>query len=528
MKANPAWPRRVWRRRGPFGKLVLLLVLALVPVGVFVAGAFTVNYLNVKTSNVGELAFENPVAVPPVLEPRVDADGRKHFDLRLQAGSSELVPGRSTETWGVNGAYLGPTIRARTGDDVTMHVRNDLPEASSLHWHGMRLPAKMDGGPHQEVAPGDTWSPHWTVKQPAASLWYHPHPHGKTAKHVYRGVSGMFLIDDAESDGLDLPDEYGVDDIPLVIQDKKFTEDGELDSGGKSVLDETVSAETGILGDTILVNGTYDPHFQASRTLTRLRVLNGSPARIYNLGFDDDRSFQVIGTDSGLLSEPQERERVVVSPGERVELVVRLEPGESPVLRSFPGGVDAGFPQDRLAGGDDTFDLMQLRAPASLAPSADIPPKLAGGEQLTAPADARVRQFKLGGNSTINGERMDMARIDEVVPAGATEIWEVRGGNPHSFHIHDVAFRILDIDGEPPPAWLAGRKDTVYLPPGKRVRLVVEFGTDVDPEVPYMYHCHLLYHEDNGMMGQFVIVEPGREDEVSRTLDMDGHHHGHG
>lgn len=508
----------------------MTLVIAFVPVAVFFAGLFGLAYQDARHDNVGELTFDNPVAIPPVLEPRVDDAGRKHFDLRLQTGRSELLPGHSTETWGVNGSYLGPTIRARSGDDVTMHVTNDLPETSSLHWHGMRLPAKMDGGPHQEVEPGDTWSPHWTVKQPAASLWYHPHPHGKTAKHVYRGVSGMFLIDDAESDGLDLPDEYGVDDVPLVIQDKKFSDEGELVFDRAPSLHETVGAGlTGILGDTILVNGTHNPHFEVSRTLTRLRVLNGSPARIYNLGFDDGRSFQVIGTDSGLLPQPQQRDRVMVSPGERVEIVVRLGPGESPVLRSFPGGVGAGFPMDRFAGDDDTFDLIQLRAPANLVPSREVPAELAAGERLTAPDDARVREFKLGGTSRINGERMDMARIDEVVPAGAVEIWEVRGGgNPHSFHIHDVAFRILDIDGEAPPAWLAGRKDTVYLQPGTRVRLVVEFGTDVDSEVPYMYHCHLLYHEDNGMMGQFVIVEPGREDEVSRTLDLGGHQHGNG
>ncbi|WP_307849616.1 multicopper oxidase family protein [Qaidamihabitans albus] len=527
MKTHPSPPRHFWRRRGLFGKLLLIGALALVPFGAFFGAVFTVAYQDARQSNLGELTFGNPVAVPPVLEPTVDAQGRKHFDLRLRTGRSELLPGHDTETWGVNGAHLGPTLRASTGDRVVMHVTNDLPEASTLHWHGMRLPARTDGGPHQEIAPGETWSPQWTIRQPGASLWYHPHPHGHTAEHVYRGVSGMFLLDDPESGRLDLPGEYGVDDVPLIIQDKRFDEDGELDFSRASSLAGGVGAgATGILGDEILVNGTHDPHFEVSRTLTRLRVLNASPARVYNLGFDDGRDFRVIGTDSGLLPVPAPRDRVVVSPGERVELVVRLAPGESPVLRSFPGGLGAGFPGDRFAGGDDTFDLIQLRAPAGIAPSPGVPAELSRGEPPEPRPGAPVRRFDLGGRS-INGKKMDMSRVDEVVSAGATEVWEIRGGrNPHSFHIHDVAFRILDIGGEPPPSWLAGRKDTVYVPPGEEVRLVVEFGTDVDPEVPYMYHCHLLYHEDKGMMGQFVIVPPGREDSVPRTLRTGGHDHG--
>lgn len=135
-----------------------------------------------------------------------------------------------------------------------------------------------------------------------------------------------------------------------------------------------------------------------------------------------------------------------------------------------------------------------------------------------------MRQFDLGGQQSINGARMDLTRIDQVIPAGATEIWEITaGGPPHSFHIHDVAFRILSLDGEQPPAWLAGRKDTVYLRPGTTVRVAVRFGTDVDETTPYMYHCHLLLHEDSGMMGQFVIVQPGREDEVPTTVSPGGH-----
>jgi suppressor of ftsI len=309
------------------------------------------------------------------------------------------------------------------------------------------------------------------------------------------------------------------------VQDKRFTDDGQLDTDPDD-LGRTVGAEpTGTLGDQILVNGTRDPHLNVATSLTRLRVLNGSTARIYHLGFTDDRPYWVVGTDSGLLSAPQRVTRVVVSPGERVEIVVPMAAGERTVLRSFPGGVGTGFPDSRFAGADDTFDILQLRAARSLRESPALPTTLSTEPPLTAPAGARVREFDLGGQQSMNGKVMDLRQINDVVPAGAIEIWEIHGGGPpHSFHIHDVAFRILEQDGEPPPAWLAGRKDTVYLPPGTTVRLVVGFGTDVDEQTPYMYHCHMLFHEDNGMMGQFVVVEPGREDQVDTTIST---HAGH-
>jgi suppressor of ftsI len=187
-----------------------------------------VVYVRLPQSNVGELDFANPVAIPEELVPRVDEAGRLVFDLEIAAGTSEFIPGQQSSTWGINGPYLGPTLRADLGDTVLVNVTNGLEEPTSLHWHGMHLPGRMDGGPHQMIAPGQTWSPTWTIDQPAGSLWFHPHPHGKTAEHVYRGVAGMFLLDDPRSQALDLPNDYGVDDIPLIIQDKTFHSDGRL------------------------------------------------------------------------------------------------------------------------------------------------------------------------------------------------------------------------------------------------------------------------------------------------------------
>lgn len=159
----------------------------------------------------------------------------------------------------MNGPYLGPTLRASRGDRGAVAVSNQLPETTTLHWHGMHLPAEMDGGPHQEIGPGQLWQPYWTIDQPAATRWYHPRLHRATARHVYRGVAGLFLIDDPATDSLPLPSEYGVDDVPLVLQDKKIKGDGTLDTSNMEFAGINV---TGLLGDKILVNGTYDPYFE--------------------------------------------------------------------------------------------------------------------------------------------------------------------------------------------------------------------------------------------------------------------------
>ncbi|MPY93148.1 MAG: multicopper oxidase domain-containing protein [Acidimicrobiia bacterium] len=507
-------PRRRWVRR-----LILWGGGAAVALALVTLGAGTWLYSRAHVSTVGDLGFANPLKIPPVLEPDIDADGSKVFELDLQQGTSELVPGTATETWGANGSYLGPTLRASRGDQVVVNVDNHLPESTTLHWHGMHLPADADGNPHQPIAPGDTWSPSWRIDQPAATLWYHPHPHGQTADHVYRGVAGLFLLDDPEAVS-GLPADYGVDDIPVILQDKRVDDDGALDMG--TPLLSTVSQ----LGDTILVNGTYDPHVEVRDELVRFRVLNASNGRVYDLGFADDRPFDLVATDGGLLTAPHSTNRAQVSPGERVEIVARFRAGERAVLRSYPPDLGLNAVQGRFSGGDDSFDLLEVRAAPELTESAPLKDTIAEDE-LPDPADAvTTRQFELNGSSRINGERMDPARIDTVVAVDSTEIWEVTNGsgNPHNFHVHDVQFRIVDYDGGPPPPHLVGPKDTVFLPPRATARLVVRFADYADPGTPYMFHCHVLRHEDNGMMAQFAVVEPDDVEAAPRRIDA---HTGH-
>ncbi|TDC80689.1 copper oxidase [Micromonospora sp. KC606] len=455
--------------------------------------------------------FTNRLRIPPLADPQPTA-GVKRFSLDLLADRrSEFLPGLTTKTWGINGSYLGPTVRVARGDRVQMAVTNRLNEATTLHWHGMRLPAKMDGGPHQMIAPGATWRPEWTINQAAATTWFHPHLHEKTAMHVYRGLAGLLLIDDPN--GPNLPSDYGVDDVPLIIQDKRFDRDGALNTGGVN------SGTFGFLGNQILVNGTYAPFFQVRTELVRFRLLNASNARVYRLGFADGRQFQVIATDLGLLERPVTVDRVKLSPGERAEIVVRFTTGEQAML-------DSRGENEKQANDieEEDFQLLKLIAAAPLTGSAPLPDALGGDPAEAPPAGAHRRTFVLSG-SEINGKDMDMTRIDEVVPAGAHEIWEIDNTTyAHNFHIHEVPFRILEINGAAPPAYQQGPKDTVFIPKNAKVRLSARFGTYTDPVSPYMYHCHILRHEDKGMMGQFVVVEPGTEDRVPRTIGS-GHDH---
>ncbi|GAB6937954.1 multicopper oxidase domain-containing protein [Isoptericola variabilis] len=474
-----------------------------------------------SVTSVDEPEFDRALPIPPLAESEV-VDGVRTFSLTAQEGTTELLPGVDTPTWGYDGPYLGPTLRAERGERVAVDVTNDLPETTSVHWHGMHLPAAMDGGPHQAVEPGATWRPTWTIDQPAATLWYHPHPHGETEKHVYRGLAGLFLLDDDASRAADLPQEYGVDDVPVVVQDKVLDDDGRLvlkDDGG----------EPGTLGSTVVTNGVAGAYQRVTTERVRLRLLNGSTARTYSLGFAD-RGMDLVATDGGLLDAPVRLDRVRLAPGERAEVVVAMRPGETTRLHSSEadlGGVAAPF----AMGGNDAFDVLELRAADELAPSPEpawAPSEHAAGDALHEEDATVTRTFDLD-ERTINGERMDAGRIDEVATVGSTEVWEVRNTipMPHSFHVHDVQFRVLTVDGEAPPPELAGPKDTVYLEPRRTYRLLMRFEDYTDDVLPYMYHCHMLLHEDEGMMGQLLVVEPGSDARPGPSAALSGDDGGH-
>ncbi|WP_026923174.1 multicopper oxidase family protein [Glycomyces arizonensis] len=476
-------------------------------------GTVAYFYNKAEVDTVGKVDFDSPLAIPPLAESEEDSSGARVFNLDIQSGETAFKSGPATRTWGINGTYLGPTIRAKRGEEVAFRVVNSLDESTSIHWHGMHLPAVMDGGPHQEVEPGGDWAPQWTINQQAATLWYHPHPHGRTAEHIYKGLSGMFIIDDDESEALGLPSEYGVDDVPMIVQDRKFDDGNQLDDSGAFL------SSQGVLGDEILVNGTLGPYFEVSSRLVRLRLLNASNSRLYNFGFSDDRTFSLVATDGGLMPEAWETDRIELSPGERAEIVVAFEPGEAVTLRSYPIEEGYVFGLGRFNGADDRFGICRFQVANSLADETEIPAAMGTAPDLDGAEVAEERSFSLSGTS-INGEKMAMDRIDFGVREGTVEVWEVSNhdGYMHNFHVHDVQYQVLTVDGDTPPPHLRGWKDTVRLVPQREYRIAMRFSDYTDPNLPYMYHCHLLTHEDAGMMGQFVVL--GEDEEIGTVPEV--------
>ena len=468
-------------------------------------GGLGIYYAAGKRDTTGKIDFDTPLAVPPLAESVRGDSGTRVFTLGVESGETAFKDGAATRTWGVNGTYLGPTVRARRGEKVEFAVHNGLDEETSIHWHGMHLPAAMDGGPHQIVAPDATWTPEWTVEQQAATLWYHPHVHGETADHTYRGLTGLFIIDDDDADALNLPSEYGVDDLPMIVQDRSFDRDNQFEAR------VPLAGSQGVLGDEILVNGTLGPYFDVTTRLVRLRLLNGSNSRLYNFGFSDDRDFSLVATDGGLLAEPWETDRLHLSPGERAEIVVAFEPGETVELRSHPSP-EYGSLLGRVQGFEDLLDICRFQAADSLSDDTEIPAALGTAPDIDADEAVEERSFVLASDQ-INGQSMAMDRIDFGVQEGTVEVWEVSNGNGymHNFHVHDVQFQVLTVDGDAPPPHLRGWKDTVLLAEEKIYRLAMRFSDHTDPNMPYMFHCHLLQHEDAGMMGQFVVLGEGEE-----------------
>lgn len=453
----------------------------------------------------------NSLRIPKLYSGK-QVDGARIFDLNLRHGVSRFLDGVDTKTIGINQPYLGPTLEMHAGETVRMNVSSDLSETATVHWHGFHLPAAADGGPHQPIAPGSTWSPSFEVKQRASIFWYHSHAHRRSGPQVYQGLAGAIYVRDAESERLDLPNDYGVDDIPLIVQDRAFNGDGSF-AYSTSMPD----IMTGMTGDTLLVNGTIDPVFEAKSDLLRMRLLNGSNARTYRFSFGDGRSFDQIASDGGLLEQPYRTDKLVLAPGERAQIVIDLSDGSPIALMADSIG---GMGMMRMMGtrsDRQRFTVLNISPAAQRRRATTMPSRLITLPRIDPAVAVKTRRFVLnmgmgmrmmrGGGFTINGQSMDMQRIDETVKVGTTEIWQVENASmmAHPFHIHDVQFRIIDRDGQTPDKGERGLKDTVVVAPGEVVRLLLQFTDYSDPQLPYMYHCHILEHEDAGMMGQFLV-----------------------
>lgn len=460
-----------------------------------------------------------------------------NFTLNIRDTFAQIVPtGNQTITGGINGKFWGPTLLMNKGDVVHMTVNNHLNDSTTLHWHGMHLPAVMDGGPHQIIPPGTTWQPYWEVKNQAATLWYHPHMHEMSQEQVTKGIGGFIIIRDAEEAALNLPRKYGVDDIPVMITDR----------------DINAQHQFALVpyGDSIMANMTLRAQYSVPAQVVRFRLLNGAIETSYNLGFSDNRSFYVIGTDGGLLDTPVlingATPRYILNAGERVEILVDLS-GQSgstvflkaynQTLPNFVAGSES-FPNGPFASylGHTNYNILKLNIGNQTAnPVSTIPTALVSNQYPLEQDAALTRVITisdssgvtsvpiLGPNAFILGHQLfNMNVINHTIPLDQTEIWELKStsGFGHPFHIHDVEFKILTINGVAPTAQQAGWKDVVLVERNKTVRFIAKFSDYADATHPFMYHCHIALHEDEGMMGQFVVTDQAGISETPLLSDF--------
>ena len=445
------------------------------------------------------------------------------FNLNIHESTKQLVAGNQTITGAINNeTFWGPTLFINKDDVVNMNVTNSLNESTTLHWHGMHLPAVMDGGPHQVIPAGTVWKPYWTVKQQAATLWYHPHLHETTHAQITKGIGGFIIVKDPAESALALPRTYGVDDIVLALTSRSYN----------ATTNTFVSPPSSIrvYGDSMLSNGTPNAQYTLPKQYVRLRILNAEIERGYNLGFSDNRTFYVIGTDGGLLGAPVAVTRLPIHVGERYEIMVNLGNdaiGSSIDLKAYNSGQSQSFPggepnTDGVFGSllnNTTFNVLHINIGATTTtPITAIPSSLISNTYWTA-ADATVNRTVSITNGTPGGTPFNfdnttysLTMNPKVVNLNAIEKWSIANTNPavfgHSFHLHDIEFKIVSRNSGTAAAYESGWKDTFFISKGETVSFVGKFDDFADSDVthPYMYHCHFSGHEDGGMMGQFIVT----------------------
>jgi spore coat protein A len=471
------------------------------------------------------LRFVTHLPIPPALAVTREADGRDRCTLTLREGVQRILPDRMTLVWGGDGMFPCPTIEARRGRRLVLRLRNELPVPTVLHLHGGKTPAASDGYPTDLVLPAHggflTHAPmsdprarvtqeereyEYPNDQRAATLWYHDHRMDFTGPQVWRGLAGFYLLRDDDEEALPLP--RGAREVPLVICDRAFDEDG---SFRYPALDPTLRERPGVvhqfmggvLGDVVLVNGAPWPVLDVARVRYRFRLLNASNARRFELTLDPPppggRPLIQIGSDGGLLPAPVMHDRIGIAPAERFDVVVdfsRYASGARVVLRN-------------LAASDTTADVMQFRVGRDERDDSRIPTRLADFERLDARQVVRTRTFTFA-NAThngesrwlVNGQPFDPQRMDAHPALGSTEIWHLRTDVSHPIHLHLATFQVLSQGGRPRPTD-GGWKDTLDLGAGRVSRIIVRFD---GYKGRYVFHCHNLEHEDMAMMANFEVV----------------------
>lgn len=430
-------------------------------------------------------------------------------------------------------SYLGPTIRLRRGQRVKIHIHNELPEDTTVHWHGLHVPSDVDGQPRLPIHPGESMTVGFEVLDRAGLFWYHSHAHGEQGGRVgfqsYAGLAGLLVVEDDEERGFELPADDN--ELLLVLQDRTFAGANELvylDGGMGGMMDRM----HGFLGDRILVNGVPPTTHNVATRAYRIRVLNGSNARIYKLAWSDGRPVTVIGADGGLLQKPEDKPYAVLAPAQRLDIWVDLsqsQPGARLKLVSaryeagmMGGGMMAGMGMmgnSALPLGS-RFSLTTLEVTESADTIETLPAKLALERQkIPVNSSTPIRRFDLSPvmmrGFAINGRRFEGPSVadDEKVHFGDTEIWEFRNNTPmpHPMHIHGLQFNVIRRSAHGNShGWSglqqglvdSGWHDTVLVMPGETVQVALKFERF---EGLYIYHCHNMEHEDSGMMRYFQV-----------------------
>ncbi|WP_200308317.1 multicopper oxidase family protein [Streptomyces adelaidensis] len=466
---------------------------------VAVAGTTFSLLTDAKGNKAGAATNTATLNVPDLLE-GTTTDGTTTFTLTAQTGTHEVLSGVTSDTAGYNGSYLGPTMKWTTGSTVLLNITNDLDADTSVHFHGAHIPAEMDGGPQNAFAAGESWAPTFEILDEAKTLWYHPHALGTTAEQVVHGLAGLIIVEDDTTASAALPSEYGVDDIPLVLQCLA------TDTAG-----DTKYNLTGYLGGSlsfpVLCNGTNVDDttltFTATKTRTRFRVLNASPSDIITVQRGDGGTLTQIATEQGYLTEATEVKTIRLVAGGRAEFVMDLS--DAVTLQAV---ITTGW----VRGGSGTYDFLTVTPDASDSPD-DLPSSLNTIERYDT-SSFTAREITLdqdGLEMAINGSvgtTMDsMATI--MTTLGSKEIWTITNNTQleHSFHLHDVPFQLIEINGEEPTGVDLGWFDTYEVVGGGSIKIAMEFTDFADDTYMYMLHCHLLQHEDEGMMAGLMVME---------------------
>ncbi|MBK6990326.1 MAG: multicopper oxidase domain-containing protein [Chitinophagaceae bacterium] len=408
-------------------------------------------------------------------------------------------------------SLLGPSFRINRGNAMNVLLQNNLSEHTNIHWHGLKIPALMDGHPDQLAGAGGTFRYQFTVNQRAGLSWYHPHPHEMTGKQVFQGLAGMFIINDTEEAALSLPS--GQYELPLVIQDKRIS------SNGITYNPSMEEVMAGYMGESIIVNGIYSSYTEVATRYYRLRILNGSNARVYNLALSNNADMIIIGNDGGLLKNPVAVKEILVAPGERLDVLVNFS---SSTIGTEIYLLSKEFGNGGNAQGKQGFKIMKFKVTVSSAITFTVPTNLSAITAIVASSAVRTRVFEISNamehhgvpmnngmqmRHRINGKLFDSSRIDETVAANTNEIWvfdNSMGDEPHPMHLHGVFFQVLQRSGGRGNLIASenGWKDTVLVMPGETVKVLVPFENNTGK---FVFHCHNLEHEDDGMMLQYQL-----------------------